>query len=149
MIQKSELNAHVLLSSIVLIASDTYQLHLVAQKTNTDLLFTEDIYFLQPSVPGFPISSKPRVYLSLRVPVQPQGLLHDCSHHISQPQQSSPAALLFYDTVLGVSAEGAAFLSRVGTDLRAERGLWGINKLHGWSVNLDGPRCPQICIAAG
>lgn len=64
LIQKSELNMHVLLVSVVFIASDTYQLHLVAQETNTAVLFAEDMFPTALRARGAPSAlSQGSVYL--------------------------------------------------------------------------------------
>ena len=128
-IQKSKLNMHVLLFSVVFIASDTYQLHLVMQKTNTALLSTEDIGFLQLSVPGLPHQLLAKGSFISEGPCSTPGSFPRLwpSHLTATARLSSCSA--FLALWLGDFSGGCCFLSRVGTDLRAEGGLWGINKL--------------------
>lgn len=100
---------HILLLSIVFIASDTYQLQLVAQKTNTALLSAEDLCFLQPSVPGLPHQLLAKDIFIFEGPCSAPGSFPRLwpSHLTATAKPSSCSA--FLAPWLQVSAEGAAF----------------------------------------
>lgn len=78
-IGKSEQNIPALLFPVVLTASDTCQLHLVAQAMRAATLpcaLRRICVSCCSPCPGCSIRSQPRLYFSLRVPVQPQGLFY-------------------------------------------------------------------------